>query len=197
MRYFAMIDGQRRGPFELEELPSAGVGPDTYVWCKTMDDWQQAREVADICRYFRQRLAGTLVPSGAASETASRDASRDAEDENADFDGIPLRFRRFVEQSGTVPGQPVPDRTDFSSEPKTHLLLAVLVTLLCFPITGFVAIYHSVMTRKLWEEAGRRTDNADEYRRMAHDQSRQTKMWIGITFFFGLIFYAFLGRFIF
>ncbi len=42
MRYFAMIDGERRGPFGLDELADAGVRPDTYVWCKGMSDWEKA-----------------------------------------------------------------------------------------------------------------------------------------------------------
>lgn len=46
MRYFAMIDGERRGPFELSQLADAGVRPGTYVWCKGMDDWEKAEDVA-------------------------------------------------------------------------------------------------------------------------------------------------------
>ncbi|MDE6143194.1 MAG: DUF4339 domain-containing protein, partial [Muribaculaceae bacterium] len=34
MKYFAIIDGEQKGPFELEELADAGVRPSTYVWCK-------------------------------------------------------------------------------------------------------------------------------------------------------------------
>lgn len=58
MKYFAMIGGVQRGPFPLDRLVEEGVRPDTYVWCKGMDDWVQANEVPDICRFFRQRLAG-------------------------------------------------------------------------------------------------------------------------------------------
>ncbi len=58
MKYFAMIDGQRTGPWELWQLPEAGVTPDTYVWCKGMTDWRKAEVVADVCRYYRQHLAG-------------------------------------------------------------------------------------------------------------------------------------------
>ena len=57
-----MIGGERRGPYELDELSGAGVRPDTYVWCKTMTDWQQARDVAEICRHFRRQLAGLNIP---------------------------------------------------------------------------------------------------------------------------------------
>ena len=60
MKYFAMIGGRRYGPMDLDGLVREGVRPDTYVWCKGMPDWIKAEEVPDICRYFRQRLSGTL-----------------------------------------------------------------------------------------------------------------------------------------
>lgn len=62
MRYFAMIDGERRGPFELDALADVGVRPDTYVWCKGMADWEKAEDVAEICRWYRQRIFGLMHP---------------------------------------------------------------------------------------------------------------------------------------
>lgn len=168
-----MIGGKQCGPYELSQLADAGVGPDTYVWCKSMDDWKKAGEVADICRFFRQRLAGinTAAPTVQPSEQ---------------------EFQRPMPQESGA--DPIVDYTDYSAEPRSFLAVSVLLTLLCFPITGFVAIYFSVMTRRLWAESKRGGRDADDYRRMAHDYSRQTRMWIGITFFIGVIFYAFMFR---
>ena len=58
-----MIDGKRCGPYELEELADAGVRPGTYIWCKGMDDWEKAEDVADVCRMFRNRLYDLMHPS--------------------------------------------------------------------------------------------------------------------------------------
>ena len=187
MRYFAMIEGERRGPFELQELAGAGVRPDTYVWCKTMADWQKAREVAEICRYYRRHLAGADLPATAQEHEQSGGSDSDA------FSGVPLQVRRIVEKSGLTPGAPVDDEPDTSVPPRTYLGVAIAITLLCFPITGLIAIYFAVMTRRLWAEGCTDRDDAEDYRRMAHDYSRQTKMWIGISFFLGMILYAFLG----
>lgn len=60
--YFAMIDGERCGPFTLEALHEAGVAPSTYVWTKGMEDWEQAGAVAEICRYYRQRIFDEMHP---------------------------------------------------------------------------------------------------------------------------------------
>lgn len=180
-----MIDGEQRGPFELNRLAEAGVRPDTYVWCKTMPDWKKAREVAEICRYYRQHLAGTVnAPVPAARE----------KEETGNLDSVPLSFRRIVEKSGFTPGPPADNEPDTSQPPRSYLGVAIAITFLCFPLTGLVAIYFAVMTRRLWAEGCTDREDAEDYRRMAHDYSRQTKMWLGISFFLGLILYAFIGH---
>lgn len=195
-----MIEGECRGPFALEELPAAGVGPQTYVWCKGMDDWQTADEVADICRFYRQRIHNMMHPS--LSPTPLNTPT-------PPLDGTPLRFRNFLQQPGQKP-MFVQDEPDLSRPPASMMTLAVILTLFCFPITGFVAIYYSIMSRRAWEAAGpndskpssstqsgagRNKGNPDfDFRRLAHDYARQAKMWCGITFFLGFIFYAFLSQ---
>ena len=85
MKYYAMINDKQVGPMELPELVEAGLMPDTYVWCKGMADWQQANEVADICRFFRNRIfdlmhptvenqqSGTETPTGPTEPLADED----------------------------------------------------------------------------------------------------------------------------
>lgn len=180
MRYYAMIDGRQAGPFEISELAEAGVRPDTYVWCKGMADWEKAEDVADICRMFRQRLYDLMHPGSVAAEREMRRAEENPDDEYGD---VPSSFRRIVEESGTVPGPALPSEPDMESEPRSMLVYAILSTLLCFPLTGFVAIYYSVAMSKAWRNGEKE---------IAHDYSRQAKMWTGITFFLGMILYAFL-----
>lgn len=191
MRYFAMIDGERRGPFELSELAEAGVGPDTYVWCKGMDDWQKAEDVADICRFFRLRIFDLMHPS-------PQNGSGESEAEATPAADNPLTGFRF----GDLP--PVESQTDNSVPPFPTLTLSILMTFFCFPITGLVAVYYSYKARATWQEAigsesGPRQKLYDEAERArlrarAHDYARQAKMWIGITFFLSLIFYAFVSH---
>lgn len=202
MKYFAMIDGEQRGPFSLEELRDAGVRPDTYVWCKEMDDWQRADEVADICRHFRQRIFDLMHPKsapGLSSVGQARDMGKSLESD-ASSEDMPIRFQRMIERSGETPGTPEPETTDTTKAPTPTLFIAILMTIFCFPITGAVAIYYSYMAMKTWQEAQRSdakhsrqlysNEERQNLRKRAHDYSRQAKMWIGITFFLSLIFYA-------
>ncbi len=100
--YFAMIDGERRGPFTLDALHEAGVTPDTYVWSKGMSDWEQAADVADICRYYRQRIFDKLHPVPIVAEQPAvpeAEETREAGDGVGDPEGVGAAGKR---QDGAV-----------------------------------------------------------------------------------------------
>lgn len=185
--YFAMIDGERKGPFTLEQLHDAGVRPDTYVWAKGMDDWRKAEDDAEICRYFRQHLFDKMHPS--AAMPVINNAQQQPDDLNTAATRWGFRNYPFP--------MPEDNPEEIQNPPMPTLLVAVMVMLFCFPPTGIMAIYYSVHSRNLWNKAqeiaeGKVKGDADQFRRNAHDSSRKAKMWVGISFFMGLIFYAFV-----
>ena len=101
MKYFAMIGGKQVGPMEMEDMPKEGVRPDTYVWCKQMEDWMPAGDVPDICRYFRQRLAGVLPCVGDATSGMQSDISAAMEAEQEELlNQLPPMARGIVRKSG-------------------------------------------------------------------------------------------------
>lgn len=207
MRYFAMIDGERRGPYELEQLSEAGVGPQTYVWCKEMEDWEKAEDVAEICRYFRQRIFDiTHSPQeqNIAIEQTEGVQSPQNEEEDA-YSVFPPRFREMARQSGIDPKVFQEEIKPDANRPiSSSLFLSVMMTLFCFPFTGIVAIYYAYKARAAWVESRRSESKSsgqlysDEQKQKlleeAHENDRQAKMWMGITFFLGFILYAFLGH---
>lgn len=206
MRYFAMIDGERRGPIELDGLAEAGVRPDTYVWCKGMADWEKAEDVADICRYYRRRIFDLMHPSR-RRESTDKSAGSDESAEPAGEDPyavLPPRFRELARRAGTPPRGIRDDSPDTSVPPSPTLFLSILLTLFCFPLTGLVAVFYSYKARVAWTESQRSRSRNDkdlysdsereQLRADAHDYDRSAKMWAGITFFLGLILYAFMGH---
>ncbi|MDE7413856.1 MAG: GYF domain-containing protein [Muribaculaceae bacterium] len=195
MRYFAMIDGERRGPYTLEELHAAGVRPDTYVWCKDMADWEKAEDVGDICRFYRQRIFNLMHPA-ASSPAADSSSQKEKDDEYEDF---PLRFRGFARQAGADPTIREED-PDYTYRPTSLIPLAIVLMLFCNTITGIVALYYAIKSRRAWNEAHRSSlDHTKELysdserqalSRQAHDYARQARMWCGITFFLGFFILA-------
>lgn len=187
MKYYAMINGECRGPYELDQLAEAGVRPSTFVWCKEMDDWEKAEDVADVCRMFRNRLYDLMHPSSVDALRGGNTSETEPEDEQA-----PPGFTRFDRQlqdtdSPTLPTIEEIEKRDDQKPPSPMLLpLAVLVTILCCIPTGIAAIYYAVKAKKQWDiEPGSH---------LAGTYCRSAKMWIGISFFLGMIFYAFLLR---
>ena len=67
-----------------------------------------------------------------------------------------------------LPEEPV----DTSVPPASMLVISILLTLFCFPFTGFVAIYYSVMSRKAWEEARRSVSRSSS--RLYTDEERES-----------------------
>lgn len=193
-KFFAIINGERRGPFTLEEMERVGVCPDTYVWCKGMQKWRRARHVADVCRYWRQRLSGTHAsqqPVPVKKEEVQTEHSGTA------MDGGGRIWLRSVRSFDPADGEP---NVDIEQPPRNLVIPAVLVTLLCMPFTGFVAIYFCARSRGLWSRAvtARDLSAADikRLKRESHDAVRSAKMWIGITFFLGVIAQGFMMRYV-
>lgn len=178
MKYFAIINGNQQGPYELAELRDAGVMPDTYVWCKGMADWKQAKEVGDICRYFRIHIDNVMHPQRVQSTTVSPAS------ETVNDDDIPQRYRHIILKSGTS-FTPEQQAEDYSAPPKTWLGYTILLTLVCFPFTGFVAIYFAWKSSKEWN---------NRQNKESHESAKKSRMWTLLTLFFGFIFYAYLFK---
>ena len=205
MKYFAMIDGERRGPFTLEELHSAGVTPDTYVWCKGMDDWKKAEDVADICRFYRQRIFNLMHPSAASAEQSNPTDKQNADSDEDPYADFPISFRRYARQAGADP-EIREVEPDYNHRPTSLIPLSVILLVLCCPITGFVALYYAIMSRKAWNEAHRSNQDHNKeiytdserqaFSRQAHEYARLARMWCGITFFFGFFAGAIISKFV-
>ena len=190
-----MINDRRCGPFTLEELADAGVRPDTYVWSRDLPDWTHADEVADICQFFRKRIADLKrprpVPLPAAAEETQ--AAQEETPERIWLHNLP------------EPEEDPADHDPSQPPPPMLLPLAIMVALLCFPPTGIVAIYYAIKARKDWAEACRSDSRSsaqlysDSERRDIRTHMaacvRRSMMWTGISAFLGMIVYAAIARF--
>jgi len=186
MKFFAMIDGERRGPFELQELAGAGVRPSTYVWCKGMDDWEKAEDVAEICRMFRNRIHDLMHPGSVEALQRIEAQSPSSSGIPQDRAGYPTRFDRYIQDQPALPSLEEIDETKNTDIPPTPMLAwAIIAAILFFPPTGIAAIYYAMKCGKEWK-AGNNKE--------AHDLCRSAKMWTGITFFMGIIAYAAIIR---
>lgn len=184
MKYYAMIDGEQRGPYELSELPNAGVRPSTYIWRKGLADWIKAEDDADVCRLFRNHLYDVMHPTLSSSPN-NLDAYKVKPDEEPNPHRS--RFDYYLGGESLPTLEEIEAQEDKNVPPVSMVGYAWLVTVLCFFPTGIAALIYAYKSKKQWKLG----NNI-----LAHGYSRSAKMWIGITFFLGLIFYAFLFAFL-
>lgn len=175
MKYYAMINGLRRGPMELDELVSEGVRPETYVWCKGMADWQQAREISDICRHFRRRLHDRLHPVAPADNQAA--STLQEIDENLSSWQQLRQVNTRILQTETPEDTAVPPS-------QCPVWLIILAFIGCLPL-GVIALISSNRSRRAWQQ------NQGE---LAHAAARRAKMAAGVGACFTLILIALLIR---
>lgn len=184
-KYYAMIDGEQKGPFSLEELPGAGVRPSTYIWCKGMPDWQKAEENADVCRLFRNHLYDIMHPTKPLFNSPEEmEKYKIKTDERSEDGPPPSRFDRFLQETGNDPLPTLDEieaNKDKSIPPVNMVGYAWLVTILCFPPTGIVALIFAYKSKNAWNKG----DND-----AAHEFNRKAKMWTGITLCIGIIAYG-------
>lgn len=120
-----MIGDRQVGPFELEDVVAQGVRPDTYVWCKGMPDWAMAMDVPDICRYFRQRLSGSLP---AVEPPVVDNLNAEMQEQEELIKQLPPRLQGFVRRSGvklTKESLPTPEPSQHSK------VLPIILYIVC------------------------------------------------------------------
>lgn len=181
-----MISDRCQGPFPLDQLIEAGVGPDTYVWSKRMTEWEKAIDVEEVKDYFQRRLKEKSQPKKIIVHNPF---------ENQNNVQQSISKPRFVRYGMEFPMPE--DQTDYDQPPTSHLIPAIIITIMCFPFTGLMAIYYSIKSQREWENAMRGSSKKGDVvytpeevlqcKKEAHYNERMAKMWIGITFFIGMI----------
>lgn len=191
-KYYAMIDGERRGPFTLEELPEAGVRPSTYIWCKGMEDWQKAEDNADVCRLFRNHLYDKMHPEDSSLTTPLQNGQASTEDSNNPWKvspdnpdkHYPTKYDRYLQETGQDPLptlEEIEAKKDKTIPPVSMIGYAWIVTIFfCLPL-GIVALVYAYKSKNAWKD-GKNEES--------HEYSRLAKMWTGISLFVGIIIYG-------
>ena len=182
-KYFAFIDGNQQGPFDLYDLKSAGVRPSTYVWCKGMDDWKRADEVEEIRNLFRRHLED--IKETPKEEKIMTVQPEEVVRKKPEEQPPVIRF-------GKIPASVEPE-IDIDRPPQVSMTLSVLSLILCFIPTGIVSVIFTMKAQKAWSRANEENltkEESDFFKRQAHEFGRQAKMWLGLTVAFGIIFWT-------
>lgn len=188
-KYFAFIEGDQKGPYDLHQLVNAGIRPSTYVWCKDMADWQRADEVPEIRDLFMDHLSHR-------QETLKVEEPVVPTEEKTRFDDNQPEAREAGRRRFGRLGVELPDidqiQPDINVPPQVSMALAVVSMFLCFLPTGIAAVVYTSKALKYWEKSMNASseDERNYLRTQCHEYERQAKMWLGLTVAFGLIFWT-------
>lgn len=189
MKYFARINKENIGPLSLTALIESGIRPSTYIWYKGLDDWIKAEEDPEVCRAIRRYLAGLDPLTGGEIS-----AEPTAEEQRNEL----VRIHRESASRGFFGIRGIPENNieaDISLKPNVSIIMAILATLLCFPITGLIAIFFAMRSKAYWkmgEAEGVNGEQRINYHRLSHNDARLYRMMMGITFFLALIVIGFV-----
>lgn len=194
MKYYAIINKEQVGPMELPELVQAGLRPDTYVWCKGMDDWDEAKNVADICRFFRNRLFDLMHPSQAPQEVVAEEVGADTPPPYmADEDYKGMKRREFYDTVGQQIAQQneVREAAEAEEQNRTEPVLPpvwmLVLAFICFFPLAIPALIMRSKSQQAWKGGDAPT---------AHEAARLAKMYSGIAICLGVICLGLLIRFV-
>ncbi len=168
MKYFAMIEGDRIGPMEIDRLVEAGLRPDDYVWRKGMADWIPAREDAEICRHFRRRLHDRLHPVAPAPEY---DVAAEMKNPEEATNYAEVRTRIIMQA----------DEENISVPPVLCPSWLIILSFLFFFPLALIALRANRIAARAWEAH----EGAE-----AHDAARRAKLFAGVAVCLGIMIWA-------
>lgn len=205
MQYWIHIDGLQRGPMQLDELISAGVTPDTYVWREGLEDWVKAGELEELAGFFvfpdvdRENVGWQPpIPLNDVQKDASVD-DNNGEQQSPGQDGkigadASVREAAGNGQMSAFPSSATvfrpyqaPSGYPMPPCPSTNLVWAVIVAVLCCQVFGIVAIVYAAQVKTKY--------NMGNYE-SALKYSERAALWCQLGIAFGLVwivFYAMLA----
>lgn len=153
MKYWIIINNEQAGPFELEQLSSMPIRPDTPVWHEGLPNWVPAAQVDEIRNLFeapQQNSAQQQEPDSQQNETNSGDFEEFKPQDNQGY-GHQQQQGGYGYQQGN--GYPQGNYTYQQKEPTengempkcpdNYLGWAIAATLLCCMPLGIVAIVYA------------------------------------------------------
>ncbi|WP_308593573.1 CD225/dispanin family protein [uncultured Porphyromonas sp.] len=127
-QYYLVINGEKSGPFTIDQLATQQLTPETPVWTEGMSDWVPAQQVAELSSLFASQAP---IPE-ASQPTATPQAPA--------YNAAPAY------------GNPQPQAPNTQVVPPNYLVWSILVTLFCCIPGGVVAIVYSTQVSSRFQQ---------------------------------------------
>lgn len=127
-QYFLVVNGEKSGPFTIDQLATQQLTPQTLVWTEGMSDWAPAQQFAELSSLFAPQ-----APTPEASQpTVTPQASA--------YNAAPAY------------DNPQPQAPNTQVVPPNYLVWSILAALLCCLPGGIVAIVYSTQVSSRFQQ---------------------------------------------
>lgn len=127
-QYYLVINGEKSGPFTIDQLATQQLTPETPVWTEGMSDWMPAQQVAELSSFFAPQTPGPEM----AQPTVPPQAPA--------YNAAPAY------------GNPQPQVPNTQVVPPNYLVWSILAALLCCLPGGVVAIVYSTQVSSRFQQ---------------------------------------------
>lgn len=127
-QYYLVINGEKSGPFTIDQLATQQLTPETPVWTEGMSDWMPAQQVAELSSFFAPQTPGPEM----AQPTVPPQAPA--------YNAAPAY------------GNPQPQAPNTQVVPPNYLVWSILAALLCCLPGGVVAIVYSTQVSSRFQQ---------------------------------------------
>lgn len=164
MEYWVYLDGEKRGPYSLNELKILSIPPYTLVWREGLSQWTEAKDLEELAPIFINVAQPPKYEEDPSVEENTSSATPPPY--------IPTTPTSTFSQYNNI-------RHDIPKSPPTYLVWAILSTFCCcFPL-GIVALVYSLGVKSRFDSGN--YEGAQKY-------SERTALWVIIAFVLGLMF---------
>ncbi|MDR1859971.1 MAG: CD225/dispanin family protein [Bacteroidales bacterium] len=121
--YHIAVDGQRQGPFSIDDLRGLGISEETLVWHKGWENWQKAGDTPELAPLFR--AAPPPVPGSGHIKAPQVTVSYQTSPQPANYNG------------------------QYMKKPNNYIVWAI-ITLVISPLCGIIALVHAGRVNRRW-----------------------------------------------
>ena len=151
MKYWMIINNEQAGPFELEQLSSMPIKPDTPVWHEGLPNWVPAAQVTEIRNLFEapQQEPDTQqneTNDGDFEEFKPQDNQNNAyqqQEGNYGYQQGSYQNNGYTQGNYTYQQKAPTENGEMPECPDNYLGWAIAATLLCCMPLGIVAIVYA------------------------------------------------------
>lgn len=159
MQYWAYIDGEQKGPMELDQLLALNITHETLVWHEGLETWIPVKELSELSTFLNTPTANEVVPPPIANNTTYNQQTPPGPgvQEPTQAPAYNQEYPRYAQGQQPYQNHSVPPC------PPTNLVWAILSLICCCQVLGIVAVVYAAQVTSLYNtgkyEASRKASN--------------------------------------